>query len=484
MKINNIIKEHPLIVFCFIHICVWSILPLLRIGAPMDSLEAIWWGKYCVLGTNKHPPLSGFPAYGIYLLFSENVKAVYFLSQICVLVGFIYLYKLALKILNQQKTAVLSVMILEGCVFYGYCSPEYNVNVLSLAIWPICAYYFYLAITEDKLKWWVLAAISCGLNILNKYTGGLQLLGFSLLMILTEEGRKCLKSYKAYIGLFVFVLIIIPHIYWLYEHDFFVFEYFSTRGGKDVLASWTDHFVYPSKFLASLFFYSLGSVLLFVLFLRHRIKYQLNIQTFQNKFLFYAGICPIIFIVICGLISGTPIKSMWGFPLLYLLGVILFSGVREDIAESVYVKMQKACYLLMILMGMAYSLSVLFSNSPKYNLNGEQFAKSFTRKWYQYHGDRLNYVFGDVWLSSVLALESADKPKPIIWGEPHRNPWFDETDIKAHGGIVFAESLKEYKKYTENYTKVSKPQTMKFKFSNVFGKTREKRYYYGFIEGE
>ena len=138
----------------------------------------------------------------------------------------------------------------------------------------------------------------------------------------------------------------------------------------------------------------------------------------------------------------------------------------------------------MILMGMAYSLSVLFSNSPKYNLNGEQFAKSFTRKWYQYHGDRLNYVFGDVWLSSVLALESADKPKPIIWGEPHRNPWFDETDIKAHGGIVFAESLKEYKKYTENYTKVSKPQTMKFKFSNVFGKTREKRYYYGFIEGE
>ena len=191
MKINNIIKEHPLIVFCFIHICVWSILPLLRIGAPMDSLEAIWWGKYCVLGTNKHPPLSGFPAYGIYLLFSENVKAVYFLCHICVLVGFIYLYKLALKILNQQKTAVLSVMILEGCVFYGYCSPEYNVNVLSLAIWPMCAYYFYLAITEDKLKWWVLAAISCGLNILNKYTGGLQLLGFSLLMILTEEGRKC-----------------------------------------------------------------------------------------------------------------------------------------------------------------------------------------------------------------------------------------------------------------------------------------------------
>ncbi len=484
MSIKKYIKQYPLVTFCFIHMCVWSLLPLLRNGVPMDSLEAIWWGKYCFWGTNKHPPLSGFPAYGIYLLFSENTKAVYFLSQICILVGFIYLYKLALKILNQHRTAVLSVMVLEGCVFYGYCSPEYNVNVMSLAIWPICAYYFYSAIIENKLKWWVFAATACGLNILNKYTGVLQLLGFSLLMMFTEEGRKCLKSYKAYVGLLVFILIIIPHLYWLLEHNFFVFEYFSTRGGKDVLASWTDHFVYPSKFLASLFFYSLGCVLLAVLFFKQKIKYQLNIQIFQSKFLFYTGICPIIFVFIGGLISGTPIKSMWGFPFLYLLGIILFSGVRENISEDVYIKMQKACYLLMFIMGIAYSLSVLFSNSPKYNLNGEQFAKSFTRKWYYHQGDSLKYVFGDVWLSSILALESIDKPKPVIWGKPHSNPWFNKADIKAYGGIIFAESLKEYAEYTENYTKVSEPQIIKFKFSNILGKSREKRYYYGFIEGE
>ena len=464
--------------------CVWSLLPLLRAGVPMDSLEAIWWGKYCIWGTNKHPPLSGFPAYGIYLLFFENVKAIYFLSQICILIGFVYLYKLALKIIQYPRASVISVMILEGCVFYGYCSPEYNVNVLSLAIWPISAYYFYLAITENKLKWWIFASIVCGLNILNKYTGGLQLLGFALIMVLTEEGRKCLKSYKAYVGLALFIVMLLPHIYWLYRHDFMVFEYFSERSGKDILRSFTNHVVYPSKFLVSLVFYSLGSVIIFISIFKYLGKHQKREINFKDKFLFYTGCIPIIVLLICGIISGNPIKSMWGYPLLYLLGIIMFSRLSEDISEKVYIRTQKMVYVLMVLMGFAYSLSVLLSSSPKYNLNGEHFAQSFTRKWQQRSGETLKYVFGDVWLSSVLAVESPDKPGAVIWGKAYRNPWLKEEDIKQSGGIVFAENLKEYKKYTADYHKVTPPQVIKFKFSNILGKVREKRYYYGFIDGE
>lgn len=79
-KIRDVFLNHPLICFCVIHFLIWGFLPFFRTGAPMDSMEAVWWGKFCVWGTNKHPPLSGFPAYGIYLLFSENIKAVYILS--------------------------------------------------------------------------------------------------------------------------------------------------------------------------------------------------------------------------------------------------------------------------------------------------------------------------------------------------------------------------------------------------------------------
>ncbi len=487
MRIQSIANKHPLVLFCFMHLCVWSILPLLRTGVPMDSLEAIWWGKYCLLGTNKHPPLSGFPAYGIYLLFFENAKAIYFLSQLCVIIGFVYIYKLAQLLLKDNTKAVLSVMILEGCVFYGYCSPEYNVNVLSLALWPMCAYYFYRALIEDKLVWWVCTAVACGLNILNKYTSGLQLLGCVLLILFTAEGRKCLKSYKVYIGVAIFMVMVIPHIYWLYAHDFMVLEYFSERGGKNIRPDWINHIIYPSKFFASLFFYGLGSVLIFVSVFGKKFKnYTDAYNSFNNKFLFWLSIFPIIFIILFGIISGTPIKSMWGYPLLYLLGIVLFRGVKGEIGEKIYVKTQKITYTLMLIMGIAYATSIFLSKSPKYNLDGKNFAIQLTRKWYQHQrGEKkLQYVLGDVWLSSILTLESPDKPKPVIWGDAHRNPWVSAQKLKQEGGIVFAETRKEYKKYTESYPKATAPKEIKFQFSNILGKTRFKRYYYGFIDGE
>ena len=135
-------------------------------------------------------------------------------------------------------------------------------------------------------------------------------------------------------------------------------------------------------------------------------------------------------------------------------------------------------------MGMVYSMNIVLSNSPKYNLDGRAFAKSFTRKWQQHSGKTLKYVFGDIWLSSILVLESMDKPSPVIWGKAYRNPWLDEQDVKQNGGIIFAENLTEYGQYTSEHSKVSAPQIIKFKFNNILGKSREKRYYYGFIEGE
>ena len=140
----------------------------------------------------------------------------------------------------------------------------------------------------------------------------------------------------------------------------------------------------------------------------------------------------------------------------------------------------------MLIMGIAYATSIFLSKSPKYNLDGKNFAIQLTRKWYQHQrGEKkLQYVLGDVWLSSILTLESPDKPKPVIWGDAHRNPWVSAQKLKQEGGIVFAETRKEYKKYTESYPKATAPKEIKFQFSNILGKTRFKRYYYGFIDGE
>lgn len=278
----------------------------------MDSMEAVWWGKFCVWGTNKHPPLSGFPAYGIYLLFSENIKAVYILSQICITVGFCFIYKLASLLLEQRK-AVLSVMLLEGCVFYGFCSPEYNVNVMSLALWPAVAYFFYRAVTENTLCLWCLAAIACAANFLNKYTAAWQLLGCAGFLFFTPEGRKMLKSYRPYVALAVFLLLIFPHFYWLWQHDFMVIEYFSSRSGGvygQEMPLWENvlhHLISPAEFLVSMLFYGAGTLALFFAFSRSLEPEEIDFGS--RRFLFWLGLFPLLLVLAYGLISGSPVKA-------------------------------------------------------------------------------------------------------------------------------------------------------------------------------
>ncbi len=461
---------------------------MFRAGIPMDSMEAIWWGKYCLLGTNKHPPLSGFPAYAFYLLFAENVKSVYFLSQACILVGFIYIYKLALLLLDKDK-AVLSVMLLEGVIFYGFCSPEYNVNVLSLALWPANAYYFYRSITENRLSLWMITGFVSALNFLNKYVSGLQLAGIACYLLLTKDGREFLKTYKPYAALALFSFLVIPHFYWLYQHDFMVMEYFASRSGGDKLVNispimqFANHFLHPIQFLTSLFFYALGTLIVFFYFNRH--PKIAAVSSKDRDFLFFLGIFPLLLVLICSLISGNYVKSMWGFPLLYLLGIILFKFFQMAMTETIFFKMQRAVYLVLFINAIAYGVVIVLTNSPKYNLNGKVFAEEYTAVWHNHTSRPLKYVVGDVWLPSIMVLQSSDKPIPVIWGKVHRNPWVDAADFKQSGAMVFAESLKEYNYFIEEYAdKVSAPAAVTLEFKNVLGKSRQKKFYYGFYEGK
>ena len=61
--------------FLFFNLMLWSVVPLLRLSLPMDTQEAIVWGKYSLLGTTKHPPFSGIIAYYFYSQAKNNRRS-------------------------------------------------------------------------------------------------------------------------------------------------------------------------------------------------------------------------------------------------------------------------------------------------------------------------------------------------------------------------------------------------------------------------
>ena len=132
-----------------INIAVWSLVPLLRLSLPLDTQEALIWGRDYFLGTPKHPPFSGWLAWPFYTVFLKFEGAMYLLSQLCVATGLIYIYRLAKQFVGEQK-AVLATMLQFGIIYYDFSSVEYNVNVVSLSLWPMCAFYFWQAYKDNK----------------------------------------------------------------------------------------------------------------------------------------------------------------------------------------------------------------------------------------------------------------------------------------------------------------------------------------------
>lgn len=472
MKSNKILS-----VFLLCHFVVWSLLPiLLRPNLPMDSAEALIWGFIGEWGTNKHPPLSGFFANIMYNIFAHPAS-LYVLSQLFIVGGLIYVYKLARLFLPQEK-AVISSLILEGVAYYSLVTPEYNVNIIALMLWPAASYYFYKGIKEDKLSDWLLFGLFAALNMLNKYVSGILLVCLGTYLVFTSTGRTRLKSWKLWFAGVLALCLIAPHILWLYEHDWFVIDYFLSRSGEGKSMPYgLAHVVYPLKFLGSQIMTSAFALIaLFVAWHTSPKEPLSSINKSDRIFIFFAGVLPVLLMASISLVLGIKLKSMWGSPVMYMLGICFFAFLPFGIKKSFSVLI-KACYGALILFALAFVLQCWLTTSAKFRLD----AKDFTT---QVSGNNYAYVGGSVWLASTVGSYAASHPRVLFLMDAKTNPWIDMQDVNHKGILVVDENLGNYKNYQKTFAKLPKPKVYLLKVKNILGKEKEYKLYYGTIAGE
>ena len=168
LVVKNINKAF--ISFLFLHLLIWTLIPsLTNVNLPLDTIEALAWGSNLEWGFNKHPPFSAFATETFYQVFGNQDWAYYLLSQIFVVIAFFAVYKFSEEIFNNEKLALLSVLLLEGIYFYNFTTPEFNVNVAQLPFWALTVYYTWRCIKYDKAIDYVFLGLCAGLGILSKY---------------------------------------------------------------------------------------------------------------------------------------------------------------------------------------------------------------------------------------------------------------------------------------------------------------------------
>lgn len=493
MENRKLSLEKIFIIFLVVHVIVWSTLPFIRDLLPTDAMESIYWGGLFDFGTHKHPPLVGWMAYGFYNLLGKTDFSIYLLGQLCVLVGFAYLYKLGKIFLNKEQS-ILSVMVLEGCHVYSYMTvfDGFSPNFILFWLFPAIAYHFYRSIQEDKLFDWIMLGVSVGLGFLAKYQTVMLLLPMIIYSIVIPKGRSVYKKFGFYLSVFIAFLVFLPHLLWLIKYDFFSFLYFKECEERyaQTYHGFLKYLEAPFMFLLAQTMAIIGTVVIFLAtHLRFNTPLTLNKNALKDDslFLILLGICPVIFQALPGLITGTQVHGTWGYPMIYMIGILLFYFFPINVDDKVSSYVIKWVYATMIIiltvMLILFSVEKNFRSRYPYQKVSQDMKKIF----YQETGKNLKYVGGYIEYALPISIYDETHPQMILDTYGHENPWVSEDEIKENGAIIMTrhkgnldETAKKLVPYLDKIKKIE-PIDYNFKIYNKFGQERNYTMYYMII---
>src|SRR5262249_23098276 len=89
--------------------------------------------------------------------------------------------------------------------------------VMAAPFWALALLHYWRALGEGRRGAWFLLAIDLGLLLLSSYVGLLLLLLLLLFTPLSARGRRAALHPEPWISLLLLLIIICPHILWLYE---------------------------------------------------------------------------------------------------------------------------------------------------------------------------------------------------------------------------------------------------------------------------
>ena len=396
-------------VFLLLHLTIWTIVPsVTNLNLPLDTIEALAWGSNLSWGYTKHPPISAFMVEFIHSFFGSQDWSYYFLSQIFIIIGFIYVWKFSNLIFKEKIYSLSSIFFLEGVFFYNFTSPEFNVNICQIPFWALTVYYSWRSIKYEKISDLVLLGIFMSLGFLSKYLFIYLILAVKFIFILKIFKDKYFNL-KLLIPGIIFLLILTPHLIWLFDNNFISLTYAFNRTGIDE-NNLINHIYNPFLFLLKQIGILIPVIILIFSFAKLK-KLNLTILKKDRYFLLFINIIPILLVLLTSFVSGAKIRTMWMTPFYLFLGVLLIQLYKETLKRN-YKRFFAVFIFFFILSPISY-LAVSLSNEYKRtDYPGKEISNLVQRRWNNNFSNNIAVVVGDEWFAGNLSYHLQSRP---IW---------------------------------------------------------------------
>ena len=472
-------------IILLLQLVLWTLVPsLLYTVLPLDSLEAVTWGSGFSLGNAKHPPLTGWMA-GLAVSATGFADwPIYLLSQLCVTGGLVCIYFLAREFFGREESA-LAALALVFIPYYNITTPEFNVNMPTLLLWPMAALFFVRACRRDLLRDWILLGVSAGLCFLCKYYSMLLFASFAAYMLTSKERRSLFLHAGPWIAAASGILVILPHAMWALTGGLAMMESYvegRMETGEDV--SWFR--LHLADVLTILGFAALAfAIPLCMLFLAKRERPCIPAKPDRREAFFFAAMMtgfPLVVLTVLGLF-GNAIRAMWVDPLFFPAGILLVSLFSPDWTE----KQKKVFHLIVILCFGAtltgITVAGLVHTTHRRNFPAKQVTAEITEMYRQETGKELKVVFGNAWAAGMFRQYAPGHPHGCV----RKNTCEVERLgplLREYGGLAVSEKKYDINVALEQFGSPDAKQiTLEYEYSSPLGKKDRKKLYLAFLDG-
>tara|TARA_B100000700_G_scaffold12953_1_gene13088 strand:- start:24965 stop:26281 length:1317 start_codon:yes stop_codon:yes gene_type:complete len=398
--------------FVTIHLIVWTLVPsLTNHNLPLDTIEALAWGSSLDWGFNKHPPMSALFVEIFYQIFGSNDWAYYLLSQLLVIITFFIIYKFSYNFFKIKTLSLISIFLLEGIYFYNFTTPEFNVNVCQLPFWALTVYFAWKIYDKKNfdVKDCILLGIFSAFGFLSKYLFITLLISIFLLFVYMFFKKRKKFDFKYLVSLEVFMVLLLPHLIWLFYNDFITIKYALDRGNIEGFKI-INHLKNPLIFLLK----QIGILIpffLMVLILIKKFKIKINIKDKKLLFLFFINIVPLIIILAFSILTGSKIRTMWMTPFYLFFGILFIYILQKQIN---YKNLRKFYFLFIFLFFLSpflYGFVSLTNDNKRTDYPGREIAIKVENEWNKNFEDKILIVLGDEWSAGNLSYHLNSRPK-------------------------------------------------------------------------
>ncbi|MGL6226883.1 MAG: glycosyltransferase family 39 protein [Thermoguttaceae bacterium] len=431
-------------VLVFFSLC-WILLPaFLHSGYKLDTVELQFIAKEWTLSTKKHPMLPAWLLEVVNILTNRAFAAPFIAAQFCVGLALWAVWRFARTVLPEQL-ALLATFAMFPYWFFTIESIKYNQNSVLLSFWALILLFSHLAFQTNRLPYWIGTGFFIGCALHTKYSILFLVLAILFAMILDRRNRQLWLGIGPYLTLLIAFLLFLPHLIWLYQHDFATIEYAESR---PVLSTGGLTSFFPIEFLLSELAYLITPVIILlpVLGLHWKRKRKTDVRSDARLLILCSMLIPLGIHIVLYSFFRIELNTDYGAPFWLFFGVWLllefqprWSNPRErecplnadqkpksitqckeesnGFRRSIQLLFATEIIMIAFLLFQSLLAPYLTGKVSRTHYPMQQLGKLCDAIWYESFSIPCPYLTGEWWTAGNAAISMKDRPTVLFYDD-------------------------------------------------------------------